>query len=620
MIVQFQGKKLSLDPATVLGSGGEATVFALDEHTALKIFHTPSRERALKLEAALRRTWPAQVVAPTALVLDAKGSKVIGFAMPRIAHDFEPLSALFRRSARKSLGLTTAALVNLLGSLATTLDALHSNGVIVGDLNDQNELWKLNEPVRLIDADSFQHDGSPCIVATESYLAPELYGVDLSAKPCFTQAHDRYAFAVLAFRALLCVHPFGGSHPSINALTDRVARRLWVLDPSVRYPDKIALPPDTLSAPLRSYFHDVFVAGQRPAFPLSALSDHVASLASCTSCGEESPRSLASCPFCSAARPKVARRTTQARCLGELLAVTNGTFITASVARDARDAIIAIAAEEGRATVYLLDAARPSARVDLGPIEARDRFAILDQGLVVRARGEALDLFDATSGQVVLSTTTATYAGRSSFAVSGTQLVRISAGVILRGSLRGDQLIERPIGTALDQQTNLIPVASNDVILGAHRVFRTINPFKIDNGKFFELPAAKLNDGESLDELHLQSDGSNTLLLRSTREQGAHYTRIDLFDRSGSLACTSRARADADPSRASITGKAFRGDVLLHPTDDGIRHETLRFGSIGDLKLLDDTEPFVSSQSTLIHHPRGLLSMSATQLFLLSPR
>jgi hypothetical protein len=108
--------------------------------------------------------------------------------------------------------------------------------------------------------------------------------------------------------------------------------------------------------------------------------------------------------------------------------------------------------------------------------------------------------------------------------------------------------------------------------------------------------------------------------MRATREKGVAFTRVDLFDRSGSLACSSRVRADADPTRASIHGRAFRGDVILHPTDECIVHESLRFGSIGDLKVLDDTEPFVSSQATLLHHPRGLLSLGTTQIVLLTPR
>ena len=125
--------------------------------------------------------------------------------------------------------------MRIFASLAAALDALHALGIVVGDLNDGNVLV-VGDEIRFIDVDSMQFGRWPCPVAHERYLAPELYGVDLSAAPRFLPEHDWYAFLVLLFSALLYVHPFGGVHPKLPTLVRRVAAGVSLLSSLVKRP------------------------------------------------------------------------------------------------------------------------------------------------------------------------------------------------------------------------------------------------------------------------------------------------------------------------------------------------------------------------------------------------
>jgi hypothetical protein len=50
----------------------------------------------------------------------------------------------------------------------------------------------------------------------------------------FTPDNDWYAFAVLLFRSLTLVHPYGGVDPELSTLPRRAAARRSVFSPQVR--------------------------------------------------------------------------------------------------------------------------------------------------------------------------------------------------------------------------------------------------------------------------------------------------------------------------------------------------------------------------------------------------
>jgi hypothetical protein len=613
MQVQFQNKPLLLDRSAVLGAGGEATVFALDATRIAKVWHQADPRRARKVAAIMARSWPSEILAPVDVLLDAVSGEIVGCVGPRAPGRFAPLSSLFSLKARAA-GVTVADIVQVLSSLSTVLDGLHRSGVVVGDLSDENELFSAGE-VRFIDVDSFQIGGEPCAVATEDYVDPSLYGVDLSARPVFAPEHDRYALAVLAFRALLLVHPYGGTHPSFTTIPARASERLWVLRDDVRYPIKVALPPDVLSPALLDYFESVFVGGERGPLPTKELFSHAAAVVRCDRCGLEAPGLLAECPACRKKGQAIPVRI-QRGCVGDKILAADGPITFLEIAGER---VFAVAIEGGRFVLHVLGGGARS-RTDLGPAASGDRFALLSGGLFAHASGDRITLLDPARG-TVLVTSTATYDGAPVMAAMGDRLVRIAGSLVMAGEVRRGALVERALTTALSGQTTVFASpARPDVLLGIDRIFSRIVPFRVANGERRDLPVTALARDEALLGLSLLGDGGSTLLLRLVRQGGVHHTRLDLVDARCSLAAASRTRSDESPVRASIEGRTFRGLSVLHPTDDGIVRETLRHGTVGTLSPIDGSEPFVSRASLVVPHPRGLLVTDAGDLFLLTQR
>jgi hypothetical protein len=145
-------------------------------------------------------------------------------------------------SKKQREGALDAGVTAWLVALGRALEALHRAGV-VGDLNDGNVLGAAAGAPYLIDADSYQFGAHACTVAHERFLDPRLYGVDLERTRALSAETDWYAYAVLAFSVLLCVHPSGGARPSLGALMRRAEARVSVLRPEVTRP-KVALSPE----------------------------------------------------------------------------------------------------------------------------------------------------------------------------------------------------------------------------------------------------------------------------------------------------------------------------------------------------------------------------------------
>src|SRR5215208_5978198 len=99
--VLIGGRKVTVDPASAIGKGGEADVFALRDGRALKLFKAPdhpdlagqpalqavARDRLAEQQHKLRAfpaSLPAAVVVPEALAHDPSTGEVVGYAMRMI--------------------------------------------------------------------------------------------------------------------------------------------------------------------------------------------------------------------------------------------------------------------------------------------------------------------------------------------------------------------------------------------------------------------------------------------------------------------------------------------------------------------------------------------------------
>jgi hypothetical protein len=311
--VFIDGTRRVLGPAALLGQGGEAEVYDLGDGRVLKWWKPPGHpdfdglpdaqaaaarrlaEQPAKLRA-LPGNLPAAVVAPCGLAYASKrSSQVVGYLMPKVTG--EPLHAYGEPRWRRDHPVDGADVVAVLLALHDAMSALHRAGIVVGDCNDLDVLVD-GRGVHLIDVDSYQYGGFTCPMYSERFVDPRLCDpAGVPVRP-HDEASDWFAFAVMAFRSLLGVGPWGGVHQPTDPARRcpppaRAARRLSVYDVDVIYPRAarpLAILPDDVAAEFRARFE----RDLRGVFPRGELER--LRLARCPTCGEEHGR--VRCPAC----------------------------------------------------------------------------------------------------------------------------------------------------------------------------------------------------------------------------------------------------------------------------------------------------------------------------------
>jgi hypothetical protein len=304
--VWIDGAKLSLAPAALLGQGGEAEVYDLGDGRVLKWWKPadhPDFDGLPDAQAAARRrldeyprrlralpgNLPAAVVAPCGFALASKRStQIVGYLMPKVTG--HALHAYGEPRWRRDHPVDGAEVVAALLALHDAIAALHATGVVIGDCNDLNVLVD-GRHVHLIDVDSYQFGGFACPMFSERFVDPRLCDTQLVPVRPHDRASDWFAFAVMAFRSLLGIGPWGGVHQPADPANRcppalRPLRRLSVYAPDIVYP-RAARPLEILPDELTDAFRAMFERDLR-AFPRVALER--LRLRRCSTCGEEHGR------------------------------------------------------------------------------------------------------------------------------------------------------------------------------------------------------------------------------------------------------------------------------------------------------------------------------------------
>lgn len=305
--VWIDGTRVALTPAMLIGQGGEAEVYDLGDGRVVKWWKpsdhpdyvgmpheqanaaTRATERAAKLRA-LPGGLPASVVVPCGLALASKRGAVSGYLMPKIAG--EPLHSYGELRWRREHPVDGNDVIAALLALHDAIAGLHSAGVVIGDCNDLNVLVD-GRRVHLIDVDSYQFGGFACPMFSERFVDPRLCDAQqlVPVRPHDVDS-DWFAFAVMVFRSLLGVGPWGGVARNVPAMR-RALERVTVLDARVTYP-RAARPLATLPDDVLALFRGVFERDERGVFPRGLL--ETLRLRRCPSCGDEHAR--VRCPAC----------------------------------------------------------------------------------------------------------------------------------------------------------------------------------------------------------------------------------------------------------------------------------------------------------------------------------
>jgi hypothetical protein len=306
--VWIDGARVTLHAGALLGQGGEAEVYDLGDGRVVKWWkpadhpdfdgipdaQAAAAQRIASAPAKLRAlpgNLPAAVVAPCGFALDKK-KHVCGYLMPKIRgtalHDYgEPR---WRREHPVTGDEVVAALLALHDAIA----GLHRAGVVIGDCNDLNVLVD-DKRVHLIDVDSYQFGAFACSMFSERFVDPRLCDAQqLVPNRPHDADSDWFAFAVMVFRSLVGVGPWGGvvksCPPGARALS-----RHSVLAADVTYP-RAARPLAILPDDVIDTFRAIFERDQRGMFPRVVLER--LRLHACATCGEEHAR--VRCPACQA--------------------------------------------------------------------------------------------------------------------------------------------------------------------------------------------------------------------------------------------------------------------------------------------------------------------------------
>ncbi|MGB2923901.1 MAG: hypothetical protein WBB82_01200 [Limnothrix sp.] len=311
MKVFINQKKVELSPQKIIGKGGEAEVYAINQKEVAKIFKTPNHldfsqdieaqksaaERIQEHQQKLSQfptNLPTNILAPKTLIRNSHG-EILGYTMSYLQRA-QPLYRYGDRRFREQNGITQNQVTKLFIELHKTLTKLHQQSIVVGDFNDLNILVQNNIPY-FIDTDSWQFNPFFCQLFTARFVDPLLCDQTLNYPQLTTVYNadsDWYAFTVMLFRSLLYVEPYGGIYKDKNIpQAARPLHRITVFNEKVKYP-KPALSYKILNDYLLDCFRSYFEKDQRGIFPLHLLNG--LKWKNCSNCGEI--HSHQNCPFC----------------------------------------------------------------------------------------------------------------------------------------------------------------------------------------------------------------------------------------------------------------------------------------------------------------------------------
>ena len=204
--------------------GGEGGIFTIPElpHLCAKIYNERrlTRKRIDKLEVmcgkpprnSSRESENPSIAWPIDLLCRLDNNQIDGFLMPCVNNAYDLLEC-FNPSARSRYfpNFTHFSLHRAAYNLVISIEAIHCQGYVIGDVNEKNILIDKTAVVTLVDTDSFQiRDDSGTLysspVGKPDYQPPEIH---LNQVQNLAPEQDYFGMAVLIFKLLMeGQHPF----------------------------------------------------------------------------------------------------------------------------------------------------------------------------------------------------------------------------------------------------------------------------------------------------------------------------------------------------------------------------------------------------------------------------
>ena len=258
-----EGKQIQLGKLNFKAQGGEGSIYVKGS-TAYKIYTDPQRAlRAEKLQELSVITQP-NIIRPLSLILDTH-NRPIGYTM-RFVGKTHALCQLFPKAFRLRNKLTPETTLSLVRRLQQGVTYIHNHQILLVDLNELNFLVAEDfSELYFIDVDSYQTPSFPATVLMESVR-------DRHATQ-FTIESDFFSFAVVSFQMFVGIHPFKGTYPPLQQLSDkankldvRMRKNISVLNKDVTVPAS-CLPFTVIPPVYLDWYRAVFEDGKRLAPP-----------------------------------------------------------------------------------------------------------------------------------------------------------------------------------------------------------------------------------------------------------------------------------------------------------------------------------------------------------------
>lgn len=275
----------------LIAEGGEGRIYAYKSNILIKIFKKiiNKQKKYNKIKKLMKMKFTSSVVKPIDLVYNTN-KEFIGYAMKRIQG--EELNQLASRKFIRTNSITKKDILKILLHIRNTLIHLHSLNIFVGDLNDMNILFDGTD-VFFIDCDSWSIDSYRCTVMNDAFKDPNLIQNYFNAKT------DAFAFAIMIYKSLTRLHPFGGIlQTDMNmSLQDRINKHITVIDNSdvtiPRMVDKDLFMPQKTKQDLKT----IFTSDDRYIVELESFHNR---LTFCTTHNDYFYAKYTKCPVCQA--------------------------------------------------------------------------------------------------------------------------------------------------------------------------------------------------------------------------------------------------------------------------------------------------------------------------------
>jgi len=207
----LQGKgEIRLSQSDFKAQGGEGSIY-VKQSTAYKIYSDPSRSLSPAKIIELSVLTQPNIIRPLEIVLNAKNEPV-GYSMRHVDKAYA-LCQLFPKAFRQRNNLTPELTLRLVRRLQEGVAHIHTKGILIVDLNELNFLVASDfSEIYFIDVDSYQ---------TSSFSATSLMeSVRDRHSRTFSTNSDWFSFAIVSFQLFVGLHPFKGTYPPFQHLTD----------------------------------------------------------------------------------------------------------------------------------------------------------------------------------------------------------------------------------------------------------------------------------------------------------------------------------------------------------------------------------------------------------------